>query len=389
VVSEVALAVVLLTGAGLMLQSVWRLANLDPGFRREQVLTAEISFAGERYATVEQQYHLLSGLQQRIAALPGVEAAALVNHLPIGGDMWRFQFVVDGQPAPASDQMPLAAYRAATPGLFRALGIRLVRGRDFSASDTPNSEPVILVNETAARRYFGGEDPVGKRIRLGALDSDLPWLKVIGVTSDVRQGALAQEVPPEMYLPYSQQLTEFFRNSTLVVHTRGETAPLERAIQRATWDLDASLPVTRIRKIEQILEGEVRQPRRQGLLIAAFAGVALLLAGIGLYGVVSYLVARRTQEIGVRMALGAQRGDILRLVLGQGMGLVVVGVGIGLAGAWMLTRWIASLLFDVSPTDPATFAAVSGLLGLVAMLACYLPARRAAQVDPMAALRQE
>jgi putative ABC transport system permease protein len=192
-----------------------------------------------------------------------------------------------------------------------------------------------------------------------------------------------------MYLPYSQQLTEFFRNSTLVVHARGETAPLERAIQRATWDLDASLPVTRIRKIEQILEGEVRQPRRQGLLIAAFAGVALLLAGIGLYGVVSYLVARRTQEIGVRMALGAQRGDILRLVLGQGMELVVVGVGIGLAGAWMLTRWIASLLFEVSPTDPATFAAVSGLLGLVAMLACYLPARRAAQVDPMAALRQE
>ena len=389
VVSEVALAVVLLAGAGLMLQSVWRLANLDPGFRREQVLTAEISFAGERYETVEQQFHLVNNVQQRISALPGVEAAALTNHLPIGGDVWRFQFVVDGQPLPPSDQMPLAVYRAATPGLFRALGIRLVRGRDFSATDTPGSEPVILVNETAARRYFGGEDPVGKRIRLGGLDSKLPWLTVVGVTSDVRQGALAEDVPPEMYLPYAQQLTEFYRNTTLVVHTRGETAPLEKAIQQVTWDLDANLPVTRIRTIEQILEGEVRLPRRQGLLIAAFAGVALLLAGIGLYGVVSYMVARRTQEIGVRMALGAQRGDILRLVVGQGMGLVTLGLSIGLAGAWMLTRWVEGLLFQVSPTDPATFAAVSVLLGLVALLACCMPARRAVRVDPMTALRQE
>jgi len=389
VVAEVALAVVLLTGAGLMLQSVWRLMNLDPGFRRDQLLTATVSFPGPRYATVAQQSLLLGELRQRIAALPGVEAAALVNHLPIGGDVWRFQFVVEGQPSPPSDQMPLAVYRASTLGLLRAMGIRLVRGRDFAPSDSPESAPVVLINETLARRYFGTDNPVGRHLRLGALDSTLPWLTVIGVTGDVRQGALAGEIPPEMYLPYTQHLTEFHRSSTLVVHTRHETAPLEAAARRITADLDPTLPVTDIRTIEQLLEQEVRQPRRHSLLMATFAGLALLLAGIGLYGVASYVAALRTQEIAVRIALGAQRGDILQLVIGRAISLVLTGIGIGLGGALALTRSLESLLFHVSPTDPGTLLAVSTVLGLVALLAGYLPARRAVRVDPMAALRQE
>ncbi len=389
VTAEVALAVILLTGAGLMLQSVWRLMNLDPGFRRDRLLTATVAFPGPRYETVEQQRRFLEQLQQRIQALPGVDTAALVNHLPIGGDMWRFRFLVEGQSLTDRDETPLAAYRAATPGLFRALGIRLLRGRDFTAADTTNSEPVIVINETLARRYFPGTDPVGKRIRLGGLDSDLPWCTVIGVAGDVRQGALAADIPPEMYLPYSQQLTEFYRSATLAVQTRADTASLERSIVSAIGDLDAGLPVTALRTIEQLLEGEVRQPRRQSLLIAGFAGLALLLAGIGLYGVIAYAVTQRTHEIGIRMALGARPAEIVKLVLRHGLLLTVGGVVIGLAGALALARALHGMLFEVSASDPATFAIVPLLLAAVALLACYFPARRASRVDPLAALRHD
>ncbi len=389
VTGEVALAVILLTGAGLMLESMWRLMNLDPGFRREQLLTATVSFPGPRYETVEQQSRLMAQLQQRIDALPGVESAALVNHLPIGGDMWRFRFIVEGQPLPAADQIPLAAYRAATPGLFRVMGIRLARGRDFAATDAVNSEPVILINETLARRYFIGDDPLGKRTRLGATDSTLPWLTVIGVVSDVRQGALAEEIPPEMYLPYSQQLTAFYRSTTLAVHTRGDAASLEKSIVSAIGELDATLPVTGFRTVQQLLDGEVRQPQRQSLLIAAFAALALLLAAIGLYGVIAYAVTQRTNEIGIRMALGAQPGQVVTLVLRHGLLLSLGGVALGLAGSLVLARALEGMLFEVSVSDPTTFISVAVLMAVVALLAAFIPARRASRVDPLTALRHE
>jgi len=389
VTGEVALAVTLLAGAGLLLQSVWRLTNLDPGFRREKLLTANVSFPGPRYATVEQQSRFFAQVQERLQALPGVEAAALTNHLPIGGDVWRFQFVVEGQPLPAADRMPLAVYRAATPGLFRAMGIRLLRGRDFTASDTANSEPVVLVNETLARRYFAGQDAVGKRVRLGDPDSTLAWCTVVGVVGDVRQGKLSGEIPPEMYLPYTQQLTEFYRSTNLAVQTHGEAASLEKAVVSAVLEMDATLPVTNLRTIESLLENEVRQPRRQGVLLAAFAGLALLLAGIGLYGVIAYAVTQRTQEMGIRIALGARPAQVVTLVVRQGLALTLSGVALGLAGALALSRMLEGMLFEVNATDPATFTGVTVLLTAVALLACYFPARRAARIDPMLALRHE
>jgi putative ABC transport system permease protein len=395
------LSLVLLVGAGLMLQSFARMLRADRGFQPEHLLMAKLDFSVSGFTTwvrptATRPQVPLRELIERLRALPGVQAVGAGSRsLRQENRPPQESVAIFGRPLLKPEEQPKAEFKGITPEWLRALGARVLRGRDFTEADTLESPGVVLINETLARRYFPNEDPVGQRFKMGSGQPRLnatnvwglpEWSTIIGVVSDVKSLHPHPEAMPEVYVPYWQWPMQ---GPTILVRTTGDPAMLAEAIRRETKTVMPNLPPPLISTMDELLAETVAQPRLQTGLLSLFAGIALLLAALGLYGVLAYLVTQRTREIGVRMALGAQKRNVLSLVIGQGMKLALAGVALGLLVALALTRVLRSLLYDVKPTDPLTFVAVSLLLILIALIACWLPARRAARVHPMEALRYE
>jgi putative ABC transport system permease protein len=387
VVSEVALALVLLIGAGLLINSFVRLRSIDAGFKPDNLLTMQMVLPASRYNEANKRTAFYDELLRRIHSLPGVQSAGIITNLPLTFKGNSVGITVEGRPEPPPDEAPIIATRVISPGYFQTMGIRQIAGRPFNENDTGDSAEVIVISETMARTVWPGEDSLGKRIKLGRYNSDSPWMTVVGVVGNVRQFELETETRAQMYLPYTQ--AGFFTPRDLVVRTTVDPLSLAAAVRNEVWAVDKDQPVSNISTMEEILSESVAKQRFNMLLLAVFAAIALVLAGVGIYGLISYSVTQRTHEIGIRMALGATSRDVLAMVIGQGLKLVVAGIAIGLVAALALTRVMASMLFGVQATDPVTFAAISVVLAAVAMLASYIPARRATRVDPMIALRYE
>ena len=386
VVSEVALSLVLLVGAGLMVRSFYEMLKADLGLRPDGVLTVQMSLPRAAYPEEAQRVDFYERLVARVRALPGVTSAAAINNVPMSRDgNMSSQFHVEGRPAPPPDRRPYANYNVVTPGYFETAGTSILRGRGFGESDDERSPLVCVVNETLARHLFPGEDPVGHR--LVVRDDEAPW-EIVGVAADVKNEDLEQESEWEFYRPHRQE--PWYTMALVVRAGEGASATgLAPAVRGEVKALDAGLPVYNVRTMRDVVDEAVSPKRLTMFLLAFFALGALGLAAVGLYAVMSYAVAQRRHEIGIRLALGAQGADILRLVLSQGLVLTLVGLGLGLAGALMLTRVMAKILYGVSATDPLVFGGVALVLAAAGLLACYVPARRATKVDPMIALRYE
>lgn len=384
VVSEVALAMMLLIGAGLLIRSFMRLQQVRPGFNAEQVLTMQVPLPRAKYTENPKVLSFYERLLERVSALPGIRSAAIVSSLPPNGLQVSDTFNVEGVLSADDANSPMGSILFSTPGYFKTLGVPVQQGRDFTVRDNSTSPRVVIINETLARKYFPNGNSIGKRFKEGGSDrTSNPWMEIVGVVGDVKYEGLDIPTAPAYYIPFQQNP---IRGMNLVVSTSLAPSAATAAIRAEVRNIDPEIPVSRVRTMEKLVSESVAQPRFRTFLIGVFSAVAMLLAAIGIYGVVAYSVSQRTQEIGIRMALGAQPRDVLRLVVRQGMGLTVMGAGIGLIGAFGLTRVMSNLLFGVGASDPLTFAAISLLLIFVALLACYIPARRAARLDPMAAL---
>ena len=386
VVLEIAAALILLVGAGLLIKSFMQLLGTDPGLKPENVVTMGLTLPQSVYSTPQSRAAFYQQVLDRVAAGPGVEAAGVVKILPIQNSGYNGKIWVEGEAAPEPGREPIAEYRAASPDYFRALGIPLVGGRFFNQQDRTEAIPVAIINEAFSRRYLRGRAPLGHRIH----KEETGWLTIVGVVGDVRQSGLTRAVMPEVYTPYSQpESATLTQGMSLVVRARGEPSELVASIRRSIQEVDPNQPVHNVQTMQEVIYRSVSDRRLTMLLLTTFASVALFLAMIGIYSVMSYVVTQNTREIGIRMALGAQGRDVLKLVVGQGLMLILLGIMLGLMASLALTRLIRSLLFGVAATDPLTFVYVSLFLAVVALLACYLPARRATRVDPMVALRYE
>ncbi|MBO0860038.1 MAG: ABC transporter permease [Chloracidobacterium sp.] len=383
VVSEMALALALLIGAGLMLRSFIRLMSVDPGLDPRNVLTVDIRLSRSKYSR-PQQAAFFERVLERLRSLPGIQAVGAVYPMPLSGMEEEIWFDIEGRPPLARGEHRSAGPRGVSPGYFKAQGIQLLKGGVFTEGAGGDTPPVVVINDALARRYWPNQDPIGRRISFDGSDGQPVWRQIVGVVKSVRHMALSEEPRPEIYMPFTQHPLAFM---TLVARTDGAPLNFVAAVRNQVQAVDKDQPISNVRTMEERLAGAVSQRRFSLILLAIFAGLALSLAAIGIYGVMSYMVTQRAHEIGVRMSLGAQSGDALRLVLRQGMTLTLTGVLIGLGAAFGLTRMLKSLLFDLSSTDPLTFFATALLLALVSLLACYLPARRATKVDPVVALR--
>ena len=385
VVAEIALSLMLLIGAGLMFRSFIALLNTPPGFNPEGVLTMVLNLPAAQYPGEAQRAAFYSELIQRVQRLPGVQSAAVVSHVPLGGSNASSSFLIEGAPEPKPGQGNDGRYRVCAPDYFQTMGIPLLKGRPFNDQDGAESKPVIIVNETLARRYWPNGDALGKRMRIeGPLDKN-PWREVVGIVQDVKH-ELNLPVTPDYYLPHAQ---DSWGGMVFVARTTVDPASMSAAIRQQVVAIDKNQPVFDVKTMNEVRAISVAVYSFGSATMAIFALVALLLAAIGIYGVMAFAVTQRTQEIGIRMALGARTFDVLKLVLQNGMFLAALGTVIGLAGSFAINRFMSSLLFGVSPTDVLTFALVTTGLLLVALLACFLPARRATKVDPLVALRYE
>jgi len=377
--------VVLLVGAGLLGNSFVRLLRVNPGFHQNGVLSLGLFLSPTEYPERDVKSAVL--LQQILASvrsIKGVRLAGLVTALPITGGP-DTDFVIEGRPIPPANDEPSADIRSVDPSYFRTMGIPLLAGREFTDADNANGKPVMVINETMARQYWPRENPLGQLVTMKDWGPPLTG-EIVGVVGDVKTNGLDEAVGPMIYWPYFQ-FPQLF--NTLVVRGDGDLFRLVPAVKAAIWAVNKTQPISKIETLEQVLSASLARRRLYMILLGVFAGAALLLASVGIYGVVSYSVNQRTQEMGIRIAVGAERGDVLRLVLGQGARAALLGIAAGIAAALVLTRLMASLLFGVSATDPLTFLEVATLLTLVALSASYIPARRAMRVDPMVALRHE
>jgi len=386
VVVELAIAVVLLVGAGLLIQSLWRLRNVSPGFQSQNLLTFVVGIPEVKYPT-EKQDQFYRDLVVRLQALPGVTSATSVIPLPLSGDMFSISFETEGRPEAKGNQ-PSADFFAISDDYFKTLGVPLIKGREFNQRDGAKASGVVIVNQAFVKKFFPNEDPVGKRIKPGISTSDAEpgWREIIGIVGDVRNRNLSSDLRAGYFVPQAQVP---FNQMTMVVRTANDPHALIASVQNEVHAMDKEVPVFNVKTMEEYISNTVAAPRFNATLLMIFAIVALILTIVGLYGVMSYSVAQRTNEIGIRMALGAQTRDVVVMIVSQGFKLVLLGLGIGLLGAFALTRVIASLLFGVTAKDPITFASVAVLLAIVALLACYIPARRATRLDPLQALRYE
>src|SRR5688500_14630635 len=404
VVVEVACTLVLLIGAGLMIRSFYRLQNVNPGFSYARLASFTVSLPEKKYVNEDQTAAFFKRLMENTRTLLGVEAVAAASGLPLGNNGWQTSFVVDGQPRPPRDQTPLMEACTVTPDYFRAMNIPLLRGRYFTDQDDRSflagrdmskldegarlvaGVNSIIIDEEFARRHWPNDDAVGKRIKMGGDDSPV-FLTVVGVVGRVKMEVLSQDSNSVLgYFPFSQLP---FNGMTVIVKATGDPNQLIASARDQVKQLDPDQPIYNIKTMDEIRSESVAGERLNLTLFSIFAGIALVLAVVGIYGVMSYTVTQRTHEIGIRMAIGAQQRDVFKMVLGQGMMLALIGIAIGLVGAFALTRLMASMLFGVTATDPATFAAIAVLLTAVALMACYLPGRRATKVDPVISLRYE
>ena len=387
VVSELAIAVVLLVGAGLLIQSLWRLQKVNSGLAPENVLTFNVGLPEVKY-NYEKQAQFFIDLKSRLESTPGVQSASSILPLPLSGDRFSISFEIEGRPMAPKDH-PSGDFFSTGVGYFRAMGIPIIKGRDFDDRDRHGATPVVIITEALAKQFFPNEDAIGKRIKPGinTIEGETTTMReIIGVVGDVRNRSLDIEPKPAYYVPQTQVP---FDQMAMVIKTAGEPHSLISAATKQVAAMDQDIPVFGVKSMEEYLSASVAAPRFSTTLLSIFAAVALVLTVVGLYGVMSYSVAQRTNEIGIRLALGAQSRDVLLMIVKQGSLLIGLGLVIGLAGAYALTRLIASLLFGVTAKDPFTFAAVAVLLAAVALLACYIPAWRATKVDPMEALRCE
>jgi putative ABC transport system permease protein len=390
VVAEMALAVVLLVGAGLMTRSLWALQRVDLGFDPSRVLTMRLALPAAGYETPEQVVAFYSRLMERVRVLPGVRTAGAVRALPLGSTIGDFGLQVEGYVPPPGTGAK-GDWEIVTDGYIEAMGERLVRGRPIAASDLTDTMPVALINEEMAARYWAGREALGGRFKIGG-NPNRPWVTVVGIVANVRHNGITDMVKEKFYVPHTQwhrSVSNPIRAMSLVVKSAQEPGALVAPIRQVIREMDGSLPVANIRTMDEVVSATMSAPRFTGMLLAAFAGLALALSAIGIYGVLSYVVSRRTREIGIRVAIGAGRAQVLHLVLANGLGLALLGVVIGLAGAALVSRLMSTLLHDVEPGDPPTFIAVAISLTLVALLASLVPAWRAARVDPVSALKAE
>jgi putative ABC transport system permease protein len=386
VISEVAIAVLLLIGTGLLLKSFWLLRTVEPGFKADHVLTAGISLNRDKYmASGELRTLFFRQVIERVRALPGVEVVGAISHLPFGGRGVNLGFTLQGEQEVKGQDAKRAELRVVSPGYLEALRIPIKQGRAFTERDTPTSPAVIIVNEAFVSQFLRDGSPLGKRVQIKTLEGF--DAEVIAVVGDVRHRGYEAEPRPEMYISYLQNTVWPVMN--LVVRTKGEPGEIGAAVQREIQKVDPTQAIFNVRPLDEFLSDSIAERRFNLMLLIAFAALALLTASSGIYGVIAYSVAERTQEIGIRMALGASRFDVLKLILGQGIKMVMCGVGVGLIAAFIVTRLMTSLFYGISPSDPSIFIVVPLVLGVIAMLACYIPALRAARVDPLVALRCE
>ena len=388
VVAEIAIAMVLLVGAGLLLKTFEKLQRVDLGYDTHHVLTASVDIPESRYPKPGQVAQFYSALLAKVKTLPGVVSASAIVPQPLSGDTFVISFEIEGRNIPKGEQ-PVSHFRSVAAGYFETMKIPILAGRAFTDNDDEKSLPVIIVNEAFAEKHFPGEDPIGKHLKPGISvdNSETKWREIVGVVKNVKhRQSLSRDYDPEYYVPHLQMPIS---SMNLVIRTANEPVGLAGIIQKQVNELDKEVPAYRIKTFDQYLGIAVAQPRFNATLLGLFAGLALLLTAIGLYGVMAYSVVQRTQEIGVRIALGAQSVDVMKMILRQGMTLTAAGLALGAVAAFALTRLMSSLLFGVAPTDPATFAVIAALVAGVALLACYVPARRATRADPITALRYE